>query len=67
MEGTRRIAHLRIHVERIIGVVRNKYKILSSTIPISMVLPCDGENVTFVDKIVTVCCALTNMCPCVVL
>uniref|UniRef100_A0A672T219 THAP-type domain-containing protein n=1 Tax=Sinocyclocheilus grahami TaxID=75366 RepID=A0A672T219_SINGR len=36
VEETRCIAHLRIHVERIIGVVRNKYKILSSTIPISM-------------------------------
>ncbi|XP_065103380.1 uncharacterized protein [Paramisgurnus dabryanus] len=60
------IAHLRIHLERVIGVVRNKYKILSTTIPISMVLPCELENVTFLDKIVTVCCALVNMCPSVV-
>uniref|UniRef100_A0A671SGA3 THAP-type domain-containing protein n=1 Tax=Sinocyclocheilus anshuiensis TaxID=1608454 RepID=A0A671SGA3_9TELE len=64
VEETRRIAHLRTHVERIIGVVRNKYKILSSTIPISMVLPCEDENVTFLDKVVTVCCALTNVSKC---
>ncbi len=67
VEETRSLAHLRIHVERVIGVVQNKYKILSSKIPINMVLPCEGENVTLLDKIVVVCCALTNMCPSVVL
>uniref|UniRef100_A0A673I2W7 DDE Tnp4 domain-containing protein n=1 Tax=Sinocyclocheilus rhinocerous TaxID=307959 RepID=A0A673I2W7_9TELE len=60
---TRAITHLRIHVERVIGVVRNKYKMLHSKVPISMILPCEGEDKTFLDKIVTVCCALTNMCP----
>lgn len=59
---TRSLKHLKIHVERVTGVVRNKYKILSSKIPNSMVLPCEGENVTLLDKIVVVCCALTNMC-----
>ncbi|XP_073672338.1 uncharacterized protein [Paramisgurnus dabryanus] len=63
VEDMTSIAHLRIHLERVIGVVRNKYKILSTTIPISMVLPCERVNVTFLDKIVTVCCALVNMCP----
>ncbi|KAK9958526.1 hypothetical protein ABG768_010640, partial [Culter alburnus] len=66
VEETRAIAHLRIHVERVIDVVRNKYKMLYSKVPISMVLPCKGEDTTFLDKIVTVCCALTNMCPSVI-
>ncbi|XP_056104303.1 uncharacterized protein LOC130083308 [Rhinichthys klamathensis goyatoka] len=66
VEETRSIAHLRIHVERVIGQVRNKYKMLSSKIPINMALPCEGETVVFLDKVVTVCCALTNMCPSVV-
>ncbi|XP_059405919.1 uncharacterized protein LOC132140883 [Carassius carassius] len=63
VEETRRIAHLRVHVERMIGCVRTKYSILNGIVPVSMVLPCQGEDMTFLDKIVTVCCALTNMCP----
>ncbi|XP_076137437.1 uncharacterized protein LOC143119707 [Alosa pseudoharengus] len=67
VESTRKIAHLRIHVERVIGTVRNKYTILSAKVPIHMVLPCKDEDMTFLDKIVSVCCALTNMSPSVVL
>lgn len=67
VESTRKIAHLRIHVERVIGTVRNKYTILSDKVPIHMLLPCKDEDMTFLDKIVSVCCALTNMSPSVVL
>ncbi|KAM4591554.1 uncharacterized protein PAE49_017116 [Odontesthes bonariensis] len=65
-EETRAIAHLRIHVERVIGVVRNKFRFLHSTVPVHMLLKCEGENLMPLDKIVTVCCALTNMCKSVV-
>ena len=34
VEETRRIANVRIHVEHVIGLVRQKYPILQSTIPI---------------------------------
>ncbi|XP_022518560.2 uncharacterized protein LOC103044012 [Astyanax mexicanus] len=67
VEETRKIAHLRVHVERVIGCVRTKYTILSGNIPLSMVLPCEGEDMVLLDKVVSVCCALTNMCPSVVL
>ncbi|XP_077077283.1 uncharacterized protein LOC143729772 [Siphateles boraxobius] len=61
---SRAIAHLRIHVERVIGVVRNKFKFLH--LPVHMLVKCEGENLMPLDKIVTVCCALTNMCKSVV-
>ncbi|XP_041847320.1 uncharacterized protein LOC121643832 [Melanotaenia boesemani] len=63
VEKMRKITHLRTHVERFIGVVRNTYKILSSDIPVSMVEPRKGENVSFIEKVLTVCCALSNVCP----
>ncbi|XP_067280656.1 uncharacterized protein zgc:113019 [Pseudorasbora parva] len=67
VEETRQIAHLRVHIKRLIGCVRTKYIILNAMVPVSMVLPCQGEVMTFLDKIVTVCCALTNMCPSIVM
>ncbi|CAN9511405.1 unnamed protein product [Ophioblennius macclurei] len=66
VEETRQITHLRVHVERVIGLVRNKYKILQQNIPVSLKAPLKGEEFCFMDKIVTVCCALTNMSPGVV-
>ena len=67
IEETRKLAHLRIHVERVIGNVVGKYKLLSSTLPLSIILPCKGENLTLLDKIVTVCCALSNTCRSIVI
>ncbi len=66
MEDTRVIAHLRIHVERVLGSLCNKYTLLHNTIPISLLLPCKDEKLTLLDKIVNVCCILVNMCPSVV-
>ena len=65
LEATRKIAHNRIHVERVIGLVRNKYTILQSTIPVDY-LHCQPNTVPTIDKITTVCCALSNLCPSVV-
>lgn len=61
LEATRSIAHVRIHVERIIGSIRQKYRILSDDVPISLLITGDDDPI--LDKIVTVCCALINMCP----
>ncbi|XP_047444432.1 uncharacterized protein LOC125010113 [Mugil cephalus] len=65
VEETGKIAHLRTHIERVVGNFSQKYKILSGAIPINK-MPCEGEDVTLLDKIVTVCCALTNLCAVVV-
>lgn len=61
VEKTRKIANVRIHVERVIGLLRRKYAILSSIIPIELVRRRSGDNTTQLDKIVAVCSALTNL------
>ena len=63
IESTRKLASVRIQVERVIGVVRQKYSILSGTIPIEFVICPAGEEFTLIDKIACICCALVNMCP----
>ena len=64
VEQTRQIANVRIHVERVIGNVRQKYSILSSTQPIDFVY--SNDEVVTLDKIMCVACALVNMCDSVV-
>ena len=67
VENTRKIASVRIHVERVIGNVRRKYSMLQSTLPIDYLITEDGDKtIAMIDKIVTVCCALTNRCDSVV-
>ena len=58
VDTTRQLARVRIHVERVIGLIRNKYTILQSTIPISMINTTD--NACMLDKVVFICCALCN-------
>ena len=56
-EKTREIAHVRIHVERVIGSLRQKYTILAGILPIHVLLQVDVD-VAILDKTVTICCAL---------
>jgi hypothetical protein len=65
VENTRSIAHVRIHVERVIGLVRNKYTILQDKLPIDFLINESGSIPT-IDKIAAVCCSLTNFCDSVV-
>ena len=62
VEETRTIANVRIHVERVIGMVQQKYSILHETIPIVFVIKRAGEDIPLIDHIVHVCCALSNVC-----
>ena len=38
VETTRRIASVRIHVERVVGLLQNKYKVLQSILPLGYLL-----------------------------
>ena len=60
MEQTRTIANVKIHVERVIGNIKKKYQMLGSTQPIDYL--STKNNATLLDMIVTVCCALNNLC-----
>ncbi|KAI4787316.1 hypothetical protein KUCAC02_036366 [Chaenocephalus aceratus] len=62
VEETRKIANVRIHVERVIGLVRRKYEILQSrAVPTEHMPTRPGEALAFIDKIGVICCALSNL------
>jgi hypothetical protein len=58
----RQLSRVRIHVERVIGVLRQKYTILQSILPINMIMCDDTTETSMIDKIVVICCALCNLC-----
>ena len=66
VEQTRGIANVRIHVERVIGLLRRKYTILEGTLPTDFLI-CNHENsdrrTALVDHMRRVCAALVNFCP----
>ena len=61
-----RLSRVRIHVERVIGVVRQKYTILQSTLPINFIMCSETKEISAIDKVVTICCVLCNCCKSVV-
>ena len=66
VEKTRGIAHVRIHVERVIGLLRRKYTILENTLPVDL-LTCNPNGnpevqVPMIDRIIRVCSGLVNLC-----
>ncbi|KAK5638749.1 hypothetical protein RI129_013044 [Pyrocoelia pectoralis] len=63
VEDTRTLAHVRIHVERVIGILRQKYVILRDTLPIEMLKKKCDDDFSFIDKLVVVCCGLINLGP----
>ena len=66
VEYSQRLSKVRIHIERVIGLLKNKYTILQSTLPVSILKCNDGKETSLIDKIVTVCAALVNLCPSVI-
>ena len=66
VENTRKIANVRIHVERVIGLVVRKFWVFDGEIPLEFLKLKQGEAVPTIDKVVKVCCALTCLCPSVV-
>ena len=63
VEYSQRLAKVRIHVERVIGLMKKKYTILQSVLPVSLIKHTGDENYATIDRILTVCASLTNLSP----
>lgn len=60
VQESRELAVVRIHVERLIGVIQQKYSILEETLPISFI-KADGADISTSDKLMVICCTLVNL------
>ena len=65
VDWSRELSIVRIHVERVIGALKQKYTILQGVLPISLIQD-ERDTTSTIDKIVTVCCACVNLCPAIV-
>ena len=65
VETTRQIATVRTHIERIIGEIKNLFRILDGRLPItfikSLIDECGEDLVPTIDKLVTVGATLVNL------
>ena len=59
VDETREIAAVRIHVERVIGLLRNKFTILQGILPIKMIMKTD-DGTCKLTHILTIRSALCN-------
>ena len=66
VEQSKRLSRVRIHVERIIGLLKQKYHILQGPLPVNLIKHKSDSEYATIDKILTVCGALTNLCDTVV-
>ena len=66
VDNARQLSRVRIHVERVIGFLRQKYTLLEATLPINTVMSNPETEYSTIDKIVSVCAALCNCCDSVV-
>lgn len=65
VHDSRNVAVVRIHVERVIGVIKSRFSIMAGPVNILHASP-NGSGENLFDKIVAVCCALNNLNPSVV-
>jgi hypothetical protein len=66
VERTRGIANVRIHVERVIGLLRRKYTILEGTLTTDFLITNHKSPIPLIDQILGVSAALVNLCPSII-
>ena len=57
VEMSQQLSRVRIHVERVIGLIKNKYTILKGPLPVDLLKHQGDKNVANIDKILTSCAA----------
>ena len=65
VDETREVLAVRIHVDRVIGLLRNKFTILEGILPIKMIMKTDYGTCKLT-HILTICSALCNLCSSVI-
>ena len=70
VEEARGIANVRLHVERVIGLLHCKYSILQWTLSTDFLASSkngpEQNQVPTIDRIIIVCSALANLCPLII-
>ena len=66
VEVSKELSRVRIHIERDIGLLKNKYTLLKGPLPLNILKHKGDVGLANIDKILVVCAALTNMCSSVV-
>ena len=65
VETSRQIVTVRIHIERVIRLIKNRYRVIDGTLPKNLLKSLQGEaddcEIANIDKIFAVCAALVNM------
>ncbi len=65
VERSREVSNIRIHIERVIGILKNRYHILDGPMQLGFIKTrkeeAGGSDIAKIDKIVNVCAALVNM------
>ena len=62
VEKLKQLSTVRIHMERVIGLLKNQYTILKGTMPVSSLIKHKRDtDVANIDKLLVVCSALTNL------
>ena len=60
VETSQQVSVVHIHVERIIGLLKNRYTILQGPLPVSLLKHKGDADLANIDKVFIVCSALTN-------
>ena len=63
IEKTEKTRPEEVPEERVIGLILRKFRIFEGVIPLEFVKLKSGDSIPTIEKIVTVCCSFTNLCP----